>query len=264
MAPKLTKEESTLLASVDKNRLPRHVAFIMDGNGRWAKKHRFKRIMGHRAGIKSVRETVTASKELGLKVLSLYAFSEENWRRPRVEVEALMYLLKHYLVSERKLFMDNDIRLISAGNLSRLPKDAREELDKTMRLTRDNKAMILNLALSYGSRDEILRAVKRMIEDIKEGRLDSIDQETFSKYLDTAGLPDPDLLIRTSGELRVSNFMLWQIAYTEMYITDVLWPDFRRADLYRAIIEYQKRERRFGLVSEQVRKGLLEATPFNP
>jgi len=255
MGPKETREKA-LLSRIDTKRLPRHIAIIMDGNGRWAKAHRFKRIMGHRRGVKIVKDIVTASRELGIGVLSLYSFSEENWARPPFEVKALMSLLKEYLIKERKDLMDNSIKMMTIGNIEKLPHDARKELHKSLEMTKNNTGMILNLALSYGGRDEIIRAIKRYTNATREGSgiEELLTQETFTKYLDTKDLPDPDLLIRTSGEQRISNFMLWQLAYTEIYVTDILWPDFTKADLYGAIIEYQSRERRFGLVSEQLTK----------
>jgi len=247
------KEDKSLRDCIDFKRLPKHIAVIMDGNGRWAKSHSFPRIRGHHHGVRAVKETVTALSELGVKVLTLYSFSEENWQRPKSEVKALMAILKNYLVKERNELIENDIRLKAIGNLSRLPKNVIIELKKSMEMTKDNKGMILNLALSYSGRDEIIRAVNRVIKDCVNGKSGvQIDQKGFSEYLDTNGLPDPDLLIRTSGEQRISNYMLWQLAYTEIYVTDVLWPDFGRTDLYKAIIEFQKRERRFGLVSEQL------------
>ncbi len=248
------EEESKIKETIDVSRLPHHIAIIMDGNGRWAKKHSFPRIRGHRQGIRAVRDTVKAVRSLGVEVLSMYAFSEENWKRPSHEVSALMSLLKKYLVVERDELMQNDIKLIATGNIDRLPEKARKELDKTMTMTKANKSMILNLALSYSGRDEIVRAINRLLEDLKSNgsNFAAVDRNTFSKYLDTKDLPDPDLLIRTSGELRISNFMLWQLAYTEIVVTEVLWPDFRKTDLYKAIIAFQKRERRFGLVSEQI------------
>ena len=247
------KEEMKLRDMIDPSRLPVHVAIIMDGNGRWAKRHSFPRIRGHRQGIRAVRDTVRACRSLGVKVLSLYAFSEENWKRPQSEVNALMSLLTEYLVKERKELSDRDIKLIATGNIEKLPQYPRAELGKTMDVTKSNSSMILNLALSYSGRDEIIRAIKQYVNDLeKNEEKAALNQDTFRKYLDTANLPDPDLLVRTSGEQRISNFMLWQLAYTEIYVTDVLWPDFRKSDLYKAIIEFQKRERRFGLLSEQV------------
>lgn len=235
-------------------RLPRHIAIIMDGNGRWAKKNRLSRMEGHRKGADSVRKIVRACRKIGISVLTLYVFSEENWRRPQEEVWALMELLKHYLRSELKEMLENGIKLMASGNLHHLPEDVYNLLMETMEATSHNSHMILNLALSYGGRTEILDAIRKMMLDYKEGliRPEDVTTERFSSYLYTANLPDPDLLIRTSGEFRISNFLLWQIAYTELYITDTLWPDFAKKDLIMALIEYQKRERRFGLTGEQI------------
>lgn len=262
MAKSKKTEEKALKEAINPQKLPEHIAIIMDGNGRWAKSHRFPRIRGHRQGIRAVRETVRTSRKLGVKVLSLYAFSEENWNRPDAEVKALMSLLKQYLVKERDELMENDIKLITTGNVHKLPADVRKELDRSLEMTEKNGSMVLNLALSYSGRDEIIRAVNRYIESAGSngGSVGKIDQKTFPRFLDTKGLPDPDLLIRTSGEQRISNFMLWQIAYAEIYVTGILWPDFRKTDLYKAILEFQKRERRFGLISEQVsRESLSDA-----
>ncbi|HIC91770.1 MAG TPA: isoprenyl transferase [Syntrophaceae bacterium] len=239
-------------------KLPRHIAIILDGNGRWAKKRNLSRIEGHRKGADSVRKIVRACREIGIPVLTLYVFSEENWKRPQEEVWALMELLKDYLRSELKEMLENDIKLMASGNLHHLPQDVYHLLMETMEATRHNSRMILNLALSYGGRTEILDAIRKIMWDYKEGliRPEDITAERFSSYLYTADLPDPDLLIRTSGEFRISNFLLWQIAYTELYITDTLWPDFAKEDLIMALVEYQNRERRFGLTGEQI-----EASP---
>jgi undecaprenyl diphosphate synthase len=232
--------------NIDLSNLPAHVAVIMDGNGRWAQKRKLPRIFGHRAAIKSVREIVETCAKLKLGVLTLYAFSTENWTRPRPEVSALMHLLKAYLEKELKTMMENDIRLTCIGDISKLPEGSRNELKSVMAATSGNRGMILNLALNYGGRHDIVQAVNKIIKKgVKE-----IDEETFGRYLYTEGLPDPDLLIRTSGEMRISNFLLWQCAYTEFYITETLWPDFREKDLYAAIADYQKRERRFGGVKQ--------------
>lgn len=237
-----------------KEKLPHHVAIIMDGNGRWAKRNRLSRIEGHRTGAESVRKIVRASRRIGIPVLTLYAFSEENWKRPREEVWALMELLKHYLRSQLEEMLENGIRLMASGNLHRLPDDVYSLLMETMGATGHNSNMILNLALSYGGRTEIIHAVRSILEDCQKGllRLEDVNEKTFSRYLYTADLPDPDLLIRTSGEFRVSNFLLWQIAYTEIYITRTLWPDFTEKHLVRALIGYQNRQRRFGLTGEQI------------
>lgn len=233
---------------LDKNNLPAHVAIIMDGNGRWAKKRGLPRIMGHRAGIKSVREVVTACAELGIKVLTLYAFSKENWQRPQKEVNTLMDLLKQYLDKEEKELMDNNIKFISIGQREQLPQKVRERLNQVEKLTQDNRGLILNLALNYGSRAEIVDATQKIARLAKNDnfKIEELDEKIFSEFLYTKGLPDPDLLIRTSGEMRISNFLLWQISYAEIYVTEKLWPDFRKKDLIAAVDDFQKRERRFG------------------
>ncbi|MCB4792377.1 MAG: isoprenyl transferase [Elusimicrobia bacterium] len=231
-----------LKEKIDLSKLPRHIAIIMDGNGRWAKKRKLPRVFGHRAGIKSVRETVETCAELKIEVLTLYAFSTENWSRPKTEVNALMALLKLYLMKEFDNLMRNDIRLNAIGDILGLPEAPRKELLGIMEKTRTNKGLVLNLALNYGGRQEILNAVTGMIKD----KVEKADEGTFKKYLYTSLFPDPDLLIRTSGEMRLSNFLLWQSAYTELYITEVLWPEFRAKNLYEAISDYQKRERRYG------------------
>ncbi len=242
------------MEEIDKENLPRHIAIIMDGNGRWAKKKSLNRISGHIKGVDTVREVVTACRELGIKVLTLYAFSMENWRRPQDEVAALMGLLKEYLLKEREEMIQNNIRLCAIGRVEDLPLDVLDALRETMKKTEHCNGMILNLALSYGGRSEILHAVQGIISDFKKGEInpDQINQQRFSQYLWTWGIPDPDLLIRTSGEFRISNFLLWQIAYTELYVTETLWPDFDRKELLKAIADYQSRERRFGLTSEQL------------
>ncbi|OGP71551.1 MAG: di-trans,poly-cis-decaprenylcistransferase [Deltaproteobacteria bacterium RBG_16_50_11] len=242
------------MAVIDPNKLPRHIAIIMDGNGRWAKKKNLGRISGHLKGVDAVREVVTACRELGIKVLTLYAFSIENWKRPAEEVMALMKLLKEYLIKETEEMIQNNIRLNAIGRLEDLPPDVQDVLKKTMEKTEKCDGMILNLALSYGGRSEILHAIQGILSDFRKGRMKSEEMniQRFSQYLWTKGLPDPDLLIRTSGELRVSNFLLWQIAYTELYVTETLWPDFDRRELLKAIADYQSRERRFGMTSEQL------------
>jgi len=234
-----------------KGNLPRHIAIIMDGNGRWARMRGLERIEGHRAGRESVRDVVRACGELGIEVLTLYAFSVENWRRPRREVWALMRLLRDTLYEEVDELDRNNVKLMAIGRLEGLPKASREALFWAMERTKDNTGLVLNLALNYGGRVEIVDAVRRILE--KGYRPEEVDEKVISAHLYTAGLPDPDLLIRTSGELRVSNFLLWQMAYTEIWVTDVLWPDFRRQHLYQAIEAYQRRERRFGMTSEQLR-----------
>ncbi|MFQ6617295.1 MAG: isoprenyl transferase [Fidelibacterota bacterium] len=236
--------------------LPRHIAIIMDGNGRWAKQRGLPRVAGHNEGINSVRDIVEVCGQLGIEVLTLYTFSSENWRRPKWEVSALMKLLLRTIKKELEDLMKNNVRVTTIGNLHDLPDDARKGMEYAIETTRFNTGLNLNLALSYGGRREIVDAVKEIVKDVKNGNLDPdhIDEAIFASYLYTEDIPDPDLLIRTSGESRISNFLLWQLAYTEIYITDVLWPNFRRKHLYEAIIDYQRRERRFGRVSEQLKR----------
>ena len=243
-----------MMEEIDQEKLPGHIAIIMDGNGRWAKKKNLHRISGHIKGIDAVREIVTACRELGIKVLTLYAFSIENWKRPREEVTALMGLLKEYLIKEGKEMVKNNIRLSAIGRTEDLPLDVQNTLKETIKKTEACSGMVLNLALSYGGRSEILHAVQSIIADSQKGKIkpEEINPQCFSQYLWTHGIPDPDLLIRTSGEFRISNFLLWQIAYTELYVTETLWPDFDRKELIKAIADYQSRERRFGLISEQL------------
>jgi undecaprenyl diphosphate synthase len=240
-----------------KEKLPRHLAIIMDGNGRWAEQRLLDRVAGHRQGAESVRTVVRACREIGIPYLTLFAFSAENWSRPQPEVEALMTLLKDYLVTELREMLDNNIRLLAIGDLSRLPKEVVSALNETMKLTAAAAGMTLTLALSYGGRDDIIQAIRRITANSRDGNLtpEDIDEGLFSKYLWTASLPDPDLLIRTSGEVRISNFFLWQLAYTEIYVTPNLWPDFKKEDLIQALLSYQDRERRFGLTSEQIKIG---------
>ena len=235
-------------------KLPRHVAIIMDGNGRWAKKRGLTRIVGHRKGIESVRDIVRTSRELGIKWLTLYAFSEENWIRPKYEINALMKLLTRYLKIELKEMLDNGIRLLSIGQTEKLPPEVQGTLWRTIEKTAHNKEMTLILALSYGGRQEIVWAVKNMLKDIEKGILNvkQITEERLSNYLYTSNIPDPDLIIRTSGEYRISNFLLWQIAYTEIFTTPTLWPDFHRERYLEALLDYQKRERRFGSTGKQI------------
>lgn len=240
------------MEGIDKNNLPQHIAITMDGNGRWAKTKGKLRVFGHKNGVKAVRETVEAAAEIGIKYLTLYAFSTENWNRPEKEVNALMSLLVSAINKETKTLMDNNIRLSTIGDTSKLPQKAQEELAEAINKTKDNTRMTLVLALSYSSRWEIVNAVKNIIKDGKEEN--EINETIFQQYLTTKSVPDPELLIRTSGEYRISNFLLWQIAYSELYFTDTLWPDFRKDDLYKAIIDYQKRERRFGKTTEQLQK----------
>jgi undecaprenyl diphosphate synthase len=236
---------------VPRERLPRHVAIIMDGNGRWAKKRGLARVAGHEAGAENVREIVTHSARLGLGCLTLYSFSTENWNRPLDEIGHLMNLYVRYLIKERTEIMDNDIRMVQIGRRAGLPDEVLRELDETASLSRNNGGMTLCLALNYSSRVELTDAVQDIARRVATGELapDRIDEATITNSLYTAGLPDPDLLIRTSGELRVSNFLLWQISYAELYVTDVLWPDFHRQDLNAAIKNYAQRDRRFGRAS---------------
>ncbi len=237
------------------DRLPRHIAIIMDGNGRWARQRGKLRIFGHRNGVKAVREAAETAAELGVKYLTLYAFSTENWNRPRAEVNALMHLLVQTIHKEIKTLHDNDISLKAIGDLDSLPKAIYNELQDAIKETSHHKRMSLVLALSYSSRWEITDAVKNIVQQVSDGKLspEDINTDLLSTHLTTRDIPDPELLIRTSGEFRISNFLLWQIAYSELYFTNKLWPDFRKEDLYEAIVDYQKRERRFGKTSEQVK-----------
>lgn len=241
---------------IPKENTPYHVAIIMDGNGRWAKKKGKLRVFGHKNGVQSVRETIEAAAEVGVKVLTLYAFSTENWNRPKKEVDTLMSLLAGSLQKEFKSLQENDIQLRAIGNLNSLPKKAKKGLEEVIAKTANNSRMILNLALSYGSRDEIVNAVKSISKKVvnNELQIENIDKKTINSHLYTFSLPDVDFLIRTSGEQRISNFLLWQIAYAELYFTNTLWPDFRKQDFYDAISVYQNRERRYGKTSEQIEK----------
>ncbi|WP_303318762.1 isoprenyl transferase [Flavivirga abyssicola] len=243
-----------LKESIQNNKLPKHIAIIMDGNGRWAKQKGMIRAFGHENGTKSVRRTVEACAELGVKNLTLYAFSTENWNRPKLEVQTLMKLLVSSLKKEITTLQDNNIRLSAVGNLNTLPKKVHKELHDVIDSTKQNERMTLTLALSYGSREEIQNTVKEISIKVKNNIIspENIDESIINEHLYTHDLPDVDLLIRTSGEQRISNFLLWQIAYAELYFTNVLWPDFTKQHLYEAIIEYQKRERRFGKTSEQL------------
>jgi len=240
--------------------VPRHVAIIMDGNGRWAHSRGLPRVRGHEEGVDSVRAITRACRELGVEVLTLYSFSSENWGRPEDEVTALMQLLVRYLDSERDEILDNRIRLTHCGEIERLPEEVQLGLQFLEGLSADNKGMVLNLALSYGSRQEITRAVRGLAARVAAGELspEDIDEDMIEAGLDTAGLPDPDLVIRTSGEMRLSNFLLWQVAYSEIYVTTVPWPEFREEQLREALDEYSKRQRRFGLTGEQLEAGVLE------
>ena len=244
-----------LIEKINKDNLPKHLAIIMDGNGRWAKQKGLLRAFGHENGTKSVRLTVETCAKLGIENLTLYAFSTENWNRPKLEVETLMKLLINSLKNELQTLQDNNIRLNSIGNLEMLPKSAQKELLEVIKKTEKNTRMILTLALSYGSREEIITAIKKISDKVKNNIISTndIDESIINQHLYTQNLPDVDLLIRTSGEHRISNFLLWQIAYAELYFTDVLWPDFKEDNLYEAIISYQKRERRFGKTSEQIK-----------
>jgi undecaprenyl diphosphate synthase len=241
--------------TLDKNKLPKHLAIIMDGNGRWAKQKGMLRVFGHENGTKSVRRTVEACAKLGIENLTLYAFSTENWNRPQAEVKTLMRLLISSLKKEIKTLQGNNIRLNTIGNLSMLPKTAQAQLLDVIEKTKSNDRMTLTLALSYGSREEIVQAVRAIADKVKNNIISpgGIDESIINQHLYTQNLPDVDLLIRTSGEHRISNFLLWQIAYAELYFTDVLWPDFTEDDLHKAIADYQKRERRFGKTSEQIK-----------
>ncbi len=233
------------------SKLPEHIAVIMDGNGRWAREKGYERIFGHQNGVKAVRNVVEAAGDLGLKYLTLFAFSKENWCRPRSEIDALMDLMATTINSETETLIKNNIRLLIIGDRVRLPSRINEELNEVTEATKNNTGLTLVIALSYSSRWEITRATAKICEDIKAGKLKEINEEIFNSYLATSGIPDPELLIRTSGEFRISNFLLWQIAYAEMYFTKTLWPDFGKEDFYEAIISFQNRERRFGKTGEQ-------------
>ena len=245
----------SLKDKIDLEKLPRHIAIIMDGNGRWAKMRGKPRTFGHKNGVKSVRETTEAAAELGVKHLTLYAFSTENWNRPKLEIDALMHLFLQTINKETKTLQKNNIRLNAIGNLENLPGKICRELQKVIADTAENDRMTLTLALSYSSRWEIMDTVVRLAQQVKdkEINIEELDQDFFTEHLNTAGIPDPELLIRTSGEYRISNFLLWQIAYAELYFTPKLWPDFRKDDLYEAIVDFQGRERRFGKTSDQIK-----------
>jgi undecaprenyl diphosphate synthase len=242
------------LESIKSNKLPKHVAIIMDGNGRWAKQHGMIRTFGHENGAKAVREVVEGSAEIGIENLTLYAFSTENWNRPKIEVQTLMKLLISSLRKEIKTLHENNIKLSAIGTLNTLPANVHKELTEVIEKTKNNDRMTLTIALSYGSREELINTVKEISIKVKNNIIspEKIDESIINKHLYTQNLPDVDLLIRTSGEQRISNFLLWQIAYAELYFTNTLWPDFKKQDLHEAIIEYQKRERRFGKTSEQL------------
>ena len=240
--------DCALARAIDPARLPAHIAIIMDGNGRWARRRGLPRIAGHKAGVAPLRTAVDTCARLGLRALTVYAFSVENWKRPRTEIETLWRLLRHYLRAEMPEMHRNGVRFHAIGRLDELPRMVRDELEEAMRETRANRGLQVNLAINYGGRAELVDAVRSLVEDAQRGGIssDAIDEAAISARLYTAGLPDPDLLIRTSGEMRVSNFLLWQIAYAELYVTETLWPDFTRTELLRAILDYQKRDRRFG------------------
>lgn len=251
------------MTPLDPQKLPVHLAVIMDGNGRWAQQRMLKRVVGHQRGAETVKMVVEQSSHLGIKYLTLFAFSSENWSRPAIEVRALMTLLKKYIRQETKRMMRNNIRYNVIGNRSELPDDVNETLDEAIQKTAANTGMVLTLALSYGGRQELCRAAARMVQNAVDGKLSANDitTELFDSYLDTGGLPDPDFLIRTSGEMRISNFLLWQLAYTELYFTDTNWPDFTINELHKALADFQSRERRFGLTGDQLaqRGNLLNA-----
>jgi undecaprenyl diphosphate synthase len=250
----MMKGSMSLKEKIDLTRLPEHIAIIMDGNGRWAREHGKMRIYGHRHGVTSVRETAEAAAEIGIKYLTLYAFSTENWNRPKAEITALMRLLVQTINKETKTLHDNNIRLLAIGDLENLPRITYRELIGAIRDTASNDRMSMILALSYSSRWEITHAIRHLADDVASGKIlpHEITQEMVGLYLATAHIPDPELVIRTSGEYRISNFLLWQMAYSELYFTPKYWPDFRKEDLYAAIIDYQQRERRFGKTSEQL------------
>jgi undecaprenyl diphosphate synthase len=255
-----------LAQDIDPARLPKHIAIIMDGNGRWANKRNLPRIAGHQAGIDPVRTTVETCARLGIRALTLYAFSVENWKRPRHEIETLWRLLRFYLRREIPNMMQNNIRLYAIGRLSDLPSQVRDELESAARETSLNTGLKVNLAINYGGRTEIVDAVRALVDRARLGEDVLVDESVISEHLYTAHCPDPDLLIRTSGEMRVSNFLLWQIAYAELYVTETLWPDFSRGDLLRAVIEYQKRDRRFGGVRTDIKdtQQIVGAEPLVP
>ncbi|MEO0473834.1 MAG: isoprenyl transferase [Bacteroidota bacterium] len=246
----------SLKEKIDLAALPRHIAVIMDGNGRWARQKGNMRVFGHRNAIKAVRDTTESAAELGVSFLTLFAFSTENWKRPKAEVDALMTLLVETLRKETSTLMDNDVKLNAIGFLDRLPARCYRQLHEVMDMTRNNQRMTLTLALSYGARADMTDAVRRIAEEVAQGRMraDEIDEKVMSRFLSTHPMPDPELLIRTSGEARISNFLLWEIAYTEIFFSPKFWPDFRREDLYDAIIDFQRRERRFGKISEQIQQ----------
>lgn len=243
----------SFLEKIDKNKLPKHVAIIMDGNGRWAKQRNLDRTFGHKAGIDSVRDMIEAAREIGVPYMTLYTFSTENWNRPAEEIDTLMSLMVQSVVNETPDLIKNGIRLTAIGDIDRLPEDAKNALNSCIQDTAHCQGLILVLALSYSSKWEIVRAFNNISKDLQKGILNEIDETTITNYLTTKNIPDPDLLIRTGGEKRISNFLLWQIAYSELYFTDILWPDFRKESFFEAIVDYQTRERRFGKTSEQIK-----------
>ena len=245
---KANKDDENINFELDKDNIPKHVAIIMDGNGRWAKNRNLPRTMGHKAGVETIRRVVKEADRLGIKYITLYAFSTENWKRPKDEVNALMKLLVQYLRQEVVGLHENRVVLRVLGDISALQEECRKEIDDAIELTKDNKGLVLNVAFNYGGRDEIVRAVKGIINDVEDGKIkkEDINQDLFSNYLYTKDSPDPDLIIRPSGEKRISNFLLWQCAYSEFWYSNVNWPDFKEEDLQRAIYEYQNRNRRFG------------------
>lgn len=233
---------------LDRDNIPKHIAIIMDGNGRWAKEKKLPRTIGHKAGVETIRKIVKESKDLGVEYLTLYAFSTENWKRPKDEVSALMKLLVEYLRNELEELNKNEVSIRISGDITKLPKEAEREIKQAIDITKDNKGIVLNIAFNYGGRDEILRAVKNISTDIKLNKIDinDIDEKIFNSYLYTANIPDPDLIIRPSGEMRISNFLLWQCAYSEFWFSNVFWPDFDEKHLHKAIIDFQQRNRRYG------------------
>lgn len=253
---------STIIpSSINLDQLPKHIALIMDGNGRWAKQNGKARVFGHRNGVKAVRSVAEGAAELGIQFLTLYAFSTENWNRPKAEVNALMQLLVSTIAKETKTLHKNNIRLMAIGDLESLPSKCYKELNKAIESTSTNTGLQLNLALSYSSKWEIINAIKGLLIDVKSGNVDEskIDEALFNNYLCTRDIPDPELLIRTSGEYRISNFLLWQIAYAELYFSEILWPDFRKEHLWKAVESFQQRERRFGKTSEQIHLTSVDA-----
>ncbi|HXR74528.1 MAG TPA: isoprenyl transferase [Bryobacteraceae bacterium] len=265
----LTPEEPEwrLAIQIDPKRLPSHIAIIMDGNGRWARQRNFPRILGHRAGVSVVRTTAETCAQMDIETLTLYAFSVENWKRPRHEVEGLWRLLRYYLRRELPTLMKNDIQLVAIGRVESLPTPVQDDLQRVMETTSRNRGMRLNLAINYGGRTEIVDAVNAMIDNARlEGTLDSLEvtEDTIASHLYTSGVRDPDLLIRTSGEMRISNFLLWQIAYSELYVTETLWPDFTRMNLLEAVLDYQNRERRFGGIIRHSPASSIDESEFIP